>query len=275
MNLWIRRMTYPNSNTKENYLYFLSLLGFELIAVFLTGIGLPCLLVCCVGCALLVLESSRITAAGFQLVKVKWFFLNPLYCIILGFLLSIFCCISVRQNYQIIKPVSRPVTCKCCEFIDQVQVITVGVSGHEVELLLELFVQWIAFVHHSDHEHLNVASLGFCHGALQTDRVPLIGLSVGDDDRHLPHTWPGCLEHLVGLLDGTACECALAQVGHGMHSRLDLIEAGFLSEADHHHVYVAVEDHANTSDVPADRGVVDQGVHKVFDHVEVFRADAL
>lgn len=90
MNLWIRRMTYPNSNTKENYLYFLSFLGFELITVFLTGICLPCLLVCCVSCALLVLESSRITAAGFQLVKVKWFFLNPLYCIILGFLLSIF-----------------------------------------------------------------------------------------------------------------------------------------------------------------------------------------
>lgn len=167
------------------------------------------------------------------------------------------------------------VTWKCFEFINQVDVFAVGVRGHEAELLLELLIQRIALVHHPDHKHLDVASLSLHHGVLQADRVPLIGLPICDDDGHLPHTCPCRLEHLAGLLDGAAGERTLAQVGHGAHRRLDLVTGGLLPEADHHHVDVAVEDHADPCGVSADRGSVNQGVHKVLDHVEVIRADAL
>ena len=166
-------------------------------------------------------------------------------------------------------------TWKSFEVIDQEHVVAVGVRGHEVDLLLELLVQRIALIHHPDHEHLHVTSFSFRHRALQTDRVPLVGLPVCDNDGHLPHTCPSRLEHLVGLLDGAARERTLAQVGHGTHGRLDLISIGLLSEADHHHVDVAVKDHPHPRGVPVDRGSVDQGVHKVFDHVEVVGADAL
>lgn len=169
----------------------------------------------------------------------------------------------------------KSLTWKCFEVINQVNVVTVWVRGHEVELLLELLIQSVALVHHPDHKPLDVARLSFFHSTLQADRVPLISLSVCDDDGHLPHTCSRCLEQLVGLLDRAASESALAQVCHGAHSRLDLITSGFLSETDHHHVHVAVEDHTHPRGVPADRGSVDDGVHKVLDHVEVVGADAL
>lgn len=165
-------------------------------------------------------------------------------------------------------------TWKCLEFINQEQVFAVGVRGHEIELLLELPVQRVALIHHADHKRLDVTSVSFWHGALQTDHISSIGLPVRDDDGHLPHTRPSHLEHLVGLLDGAARERTLAQVGHGAHRRLDLIPSGFLSEADHHHVDVAVKDHTHPRGVPRDRGPVDQGVYKFFDQVEVVGADA-
>ncbi|KAA8591878.1 hypothetical protein FQN60_017252 [Etheostoma spectabile] len=108
-----------------------------------------------------------------------------------------------------------------------------------------------------------------------TDRVSFIGLPVRDEDGDLPHACSRRLENLVGLLDGAARERPLAQVGHGAHRRLDLITGSLLSEADHYHVDVAVEDHTHPRGVPADRGSVDQGVYKVFDHVEVVGTDAL
>lgn len=150
----------------------------------------------------------------------------------------------------------------------------VRVRGHEAELLPEVLVQRITFVHHPDHKHLNVAPLSFCHCILQTDRVPLISLAICDDDGHLPHKWPRLIEQLTGLLDGTARVRALAHVDHGVHERLDVLTCSFLPESDHHSVEVAVEDHADVGGAPADRGPVDQGVNKFFDHVEVIRADA-
>lgn len=167
------------------------------------------------------------------------------------------------------------ITWKCFEIIDLEQVVAVRVRGHEAELLLEVLIQRIAFVHHPDHKHLDVTLMSFCHCALQTDRVPLISLPVCDDDGHLPHTCPCLLEQLAGLLDGTARVRTLTYVDHGPHQRLDLITCGFLPEADYHSVDVAVEDHTDPRGVPADRGSIDQGIHKVFDHIEVFRADAL
>lgn len=165
-------------------------------------------------------------------------------------------------------------TWKCCELINQEHVFTVGVGGHEMELLLKLPVQRVALVHHTDHKRLDVTSVSFRHSALQTDHVSFIRLSICDDDGHLPHACPSRLEHLVCLLDGTACEGTLPQVGHGAHRRLDFVPGGRLSEADHHHVDVAVKDHTHPRGVPADRGSVNQGVYEVFDWVEVVRADA-
>ena len=167
------------------------------------------------------------------------------------------------------------VTWQSFEFLDQVHVVAVGVGGHEVELLPELLVQRVALVHHPDHERLDVPPPSFGHGPVQLDRVPLIGLTVCDDDGHLPHAWPRPPEHLVGLLDGAAGEGALAHVGHRAHRRLDLVGGGHLLQADHHRVDVAVEDHADPRGVPANRGPVDQGVHEVLNHVEVVGADAL
>lgn len=167
------------------------------------------------------------------------------------------------------------VTWERFELVDQVDVVSVRLGGHEVDLLLELLVQGVALVHHPDHKHLDVAAVSLRHGALQTHRVPLVGLPVRDDDGHLPDARPRRLEHLAGLLDGAAGERALAQVGHGAHGRLDLVPGGLLPQADHHHVDVAVEDHAHPGGVLADRRPVDQRVHKVFDDVEVVGADAL
>lgn len=74
-------------------------------------------------------------------------------------------------------------------------------------------------------------------------------------------------------MDGAPREGALAEVLHVSDGGLEL--AVVLLEAGHHHVHVAVQNHADTNGLPAHRQLLDHSAHKVLGPPEVSGSDAL
>ena len=169
----------------------------------------------------------------------------------------------------------RLLTGECHEVIYQVNVLLVWIGGDGVHLSLELCVLGIALIHHAYHKHLYAGGMGLRGRVLGLHRVTAVRLPVRENQDHLPDAGSRGLEQLVGPLDGTAGEGALAQVGHLPDGGLDVVLAGLLRQADHHHVHVAVEHHADAAGLAAHRHAVDQHVDKVLHHLKVLWAHAL
>ena len=180
-------------------------------------------------------------------------------------------CIVVKQQYLI-----QSFTWQRVEVVDEEHVLCVRVGGDQVELPEELGLRGVRAVHDAQREHLDVGRVGLAHRQLKLHCLPLVRLSVSDDDGHLADPSAGAVEGLLrGLADGRAGVRALAYVGDVADGLLDVLLVHVAGQVELHSHLQAVEHQADAGGVAAHRHAVHQRRHKVLDDLEVLGAHAL